>query len=152
MILGTAFGLNNLALAYTEMGELEKAYAAHKAAIDIRRRKATDRVGNSYSNLSSLLLRMGRPDEAEEILKKCPSLKDFTDDTFLNTGNPRYSGDMVLLSRIRRKQGILDDAMRLATKARNFRQRLLGSRLKTCDSMYDVACLLDEHDKTASAM
>jgi len=147
-----AFGLNNVALAYTEMGELQKAYDAHQKAIDIRLRAKSDRIGNSYSNFSSLLLRMGKPDEAEEVLKKCPSLKNFTDDTFLNTGNPRFSGDMVLLSRIRRQQGLPSDAMRLATKALNFRQKLLGSRLKTCDSLYDVANLLDEQDKTASAI
>lgn len=51
---------------------------------------------------------MGKPDDAEEMLKKCPSLKDFTDETFLGTGNPRFSGDMVLLSRIRLQQGQLD--------------------------------------------
>jgi hypothetical protein len=41
--------------------------------------------------MSSTLLRMGKPDEAEELLKKYPTWKDFTDETFLNTGNPRFS-------------------------------------------------------------
>ncbi|KAF9771704.1 hypothetical protein IL306_010649 [Fusarium sp. DS 682] len=76
---------------------------------------------------------MGRPDEAEEMLARCPSLKDFTDETFLNTGNPRFSGDMVLLSRIRLAQGRPTDALRLASKALAFRRKLLGNRLKTCD-------------------
>lgn len=107
-----ASSLVNIALSYTEMGELEKAYAIHQQAIDIRLRTRSNRIGNSYSNLSSLLLRMGKPDEAEEILMKCPSLKQFTDETFLNSGNPRFSGDMVLLSRIRTKQGKSDDALR----------------------------------------
>jgi hypothetical protein len=85
-------------------------------------------------------------------LKSCPSLKDFTDDTFLKTGNPRFSGDMVLLSRIRRAQNRLDDAIRLSSKALAFRQRLLGNRLKTCDSLYDVASLLHIQGNIASAM
>ena len=95
---------------------------------------------------------MGKPNEAEEMLKKCPSLKDFTDETFLQTGNPRFSGDMVLLSRIRLCQGRLDDAMRLASKALTFRQNMLGNRLKTCDSLYDVASLLHKQGNTAAAM
>ncbi|KAI0157224.1 hypothetical protein GGR57DRAFT_461278 [Xylariaceae sp. FL1272] len=146
-----AFSLNNLALAYTEMGDLEQAYSIHQQAIDIRLRTNSDRIGNSYSNMASLLLRMGKPDDAEAMLARCPSLKDFTDETFLNTGNPRFSGDMVLLSRIRLKQGREDDAMRLASKALAFRQKLLGNRLKTCDSLYDVACILHlkQHDASA---
>ncbi|PVH92526.1 TPR-like protein [Periconia macrospinosa] len=147
-----ASSLNNIALAYTEMGELDKAYAAHEEAISIRHCTNSNRIGNSYSNLSSLLLRMNRPDEAEEMLKRCPSLKDFTDETFIKTGNPRFSGDMVLLSRIRVQQGRLDEALRLASKALVFRQRLLGNRLKTCDSLYDVASLLHKHGNAASAI
>ena len=147
-----ASSLNNIALAYTEMSELEKAYAIHLKAINIRLRIHSNRIGNSYSNMSSLLLRMGQPNEAEEMLKKCPSLKDFTDETFLQTGNPRFSGDMVLLSRIRLCQGRLDDAMRLATKALTFRQQVLGNRLKTCDSLYEVADLLYRQGKVASAV
>ncbi|KAI1479741.1 TPR-like protein [Daldinia eschscholtzii] len=147
-----AFSLNNLALAYTEIGDLEEAYSTHQQAIEIRLRTKSDRIGNSYSNMASLLLRMGRPDEAEEMLGRCPSLKDFTDETFLNTGNPRFSGDMVLLSRIRLRQGRVDDALRLASKALAFRQRLLGNRLKTCDSLYDVACILHLQGHSASAI
>ncbi|GAP84174.1 putative NB-ARC and TPR domain protein [Rosellinia necatrix] len=147
-----ASSLNNIALAYTEMGSLDEAYSIHQQAIDIRQRINSDRVGNSYSNMASLLLRMGNPDGAEDMLAQCPSLKDFTDETFLNTGNPRFSGDMVLLSRIRLKQGRTDDALRLASKALAFRQRLLGNRLKTCDSMYDVASILHRQQHVASAI
>ena len=147
-----ASSLTNIALAYTEMGVLDKAYAAHEEAIKIRLSTKSDRIGNSYSNMSSLLLRMQKPDEAEETLKRCPSLQDFTDETFIRTGNPRFSGDMVLLSRIRIQQGRLDEALRLASKALAFRQGLLGNRLKTCDSLYDVASLMHMHGNTASAM
>ena len=147
-----ASSLNNIALAYTEMGQLDKAYASHEEAISIRLSTSSDRIGNSYSNMSSLLLRMGKPDEAEEMLKRCPSLKDFTDETLIKTGSPRFSGDMVLLSRIRVHQGRLDEALRLASKTLAFRQRLLGNRLKTCDSFYDVASLMHMHGNAASAM
>lgn len=147
-----AYSLNNIALAYTELGELELAFKTHEEAIRLRLEAKSDRIGNSYSNMASLLLRMGRPDEAEEMLARCPSLKDFTDETFLNTGNPRFSGDMVLLSRIRRAQGRPGEAIRLASKALDFRRKLLGNRLKTCDSQYDVASMLLQDGHVSSAM
>ena len=92
---------------------------------------------------------MGRLDEAEEILARCPSLKNFTDETFLSTGNPRFSGDMVLLSRIRLAQEWLIEGMGLASKVLAFRRVLLGNRLKTCDSQYDLACMLVNDVRTS---
>lgn len=147
-----ASSLNNIALAYTELNDLSRAHTYHENAIGIRLRTQSDRIGNSYSNMSSTLLRMGKPDEAEEMLARCPSLKDFKDETFLKTGNPRFSGDMVLLSRIRAQQGRLDDAIRLSSKALAFRQVMLGNRLKTCDTLYIVACQLQQRDNTATAV
>lgn len=137
-----AYSLNNIGLAYTEMGELQQAYEAHEEATRLRLKANCDRIENSYSNMSCLLLRMGKPDEAEEMMARCRSLKGMTDKAFLATENPRYSGSMVVLSRIRLKQGLTKDALRLAAKALLFRRKLLGNRLKTCDSMYDVACML----------
>jgi tetratricopeptide (TPR) repeat protein len=87
-----ASSLNALSIAYTELGDFDKAIETGQRAIDIRLRTKSDRIGNSYSNMASLLMRMGEADEAEEMLKRCPSLKDFTDETFLQTGNPRFSG------------------------------------------------------------
>ena len=147
-----ASSLNNIALAYTELNDLSRAHSYHEKAIDIRLRTQSDRIGNSYSNMSSTLLRMGKPDEAEEMLARCPSLEDFKDETFLKTGNPRFSGDMILLSRIRAQQGRLDDAIRLSSKALVFRQTMLGNRLKTCDALYIVAGQLQQRGNSATAV
>lgn len=87
-----ASSLNALSIAYTELGDFDNAVETGQQAIEIRLRTKSDRIGNSYSNMASLLMRMGKADEAEEMLKRCPSLKDFTDETFLQTGNPRFSG------------------------------------------------------------
>ena len=87
-----AASLTTLGIVHTELGNFDEAFDFHQKAIDIRQRANSDRIGNSYSNMSSLLLRMGKADEAEEMLKRCPSLKEFTDDTFLKTGNPRFPG------------------------------------------------------------
>lgn len=147
-----AFSLNNLAIAYTELPDLLKAKSLHEKAIALRLENNGDRIDNSYSNLSALLLRMNEPDKAEETLMKCPPLQDCTDETFLATDNTRYVGDMVLLSRIRRAQGRNDDALRLASKALAWRQKVHGDRFKTCDSLYDVASLLHLQTRFASAM
>src|SRR5947209_6730534 len=55
-----ASSLNAISLAYTELGELDKAVENGQMAIDIRLRTNSDRIGNSYSNMASTLLRMGR--------------------------------------------------------------------------------------------
>lgn len=158
-----ASSLNNLALAYTELGELEKAHGLHKEAISIRLEGNSDRIGNSYSNMSSLLLRMGQPDAAEEMLRRCPSLQQYftgaaaDESKFLETcENPRFSGDMVLLSRIRLQQTSIQDrlsrALRLASRALSFRKEVLGNGLKTCDSLYDVATIVALQGNSASSM
>ena len=64
-----ASSLNAISLAYTELGDLVKAVETGQRAIDIRLRSHSDRIGNSYSNMASTLLRMGKPDEAEKMLR-----------------------------------------------------------------------------------
>ncbi|KAK4645869.1 hypothetical protein QC761_0036960 [Podospora bellae-mahoneyi] len=125
-----AYSLNNITLAYTEVNAQDLACETHQEAIRLRLKVNSDRIGNSYSNMSSLLLRMGRPDEAEEMLARCPSLKDFTDEIFLSTGNTRFSGDMHW----------------------PFAADLLGNRLKTCDSQYDIASMLYRDGHVSSAV
>jgi tetratricopeptide (TPR) repeat protein len=147
-----AWSYNNLGIVYTELSDFENALANHHKAIEIRLAKSPERIGNSYSNMSALQLRMGNVTEAEEYLYKCPSLKDFTDQTFLDTDNPRFAGDMVLLARIRKAQGRAEDAMRLATKALAFRRKLLGNRLTTCDAQYHAADILQHHGNVGPAM
>ncbi|RAK81445.1 TPR-like protein [Aspergillus fijiensis CBS 313.89] len=142
----------NLGLAYTELGELEKGREYLQQSIDVRLMHNSDRIGNSYSNMASLLLRMGKPDEAEAMLKSCPALKDFSDETFLRTGNPRFSGDMILLGRIRLAQGRLDEALRFSSKALSFRKECLGERLKVCDSLYQVSDLFQRGGNTGLAI
>jgi len=59
---------------------------------------------------------------------------------------------MVLLSSIRQCQGRLDDALRLCSKALEFRQKTLGNRFKTCDTFYRVAVLLHQRGDSTSAL
>jgi hypothetical protein len=51
-------------------------------------------VSSGVSGVASTFLRRGLPDDAEGMLKKCPSIKDFTDNDFLDSKNPRFSGSI----------------------------------------------------------
>lgn len=86
-----AVALNHVSLAYTELRDFKQAAEYQQKALDIRLATKSALVGNSYSNMSSILLGMGRPDEAEEMLMRCPSLQGMTDEIFLRTDNPRFS-------------------------------------------------------------
>ncbi|WEW58349.1 hypothetical protein PRK78_003817 [Emydomyces testavorans] len=147
-----ASALNHISLAYTELRDFQQAAAYQQMAMDIRLETNSRLIGNSYSNMSSILLGMGKPDEAEEMLMRCPSLKDMTDESFLRTDNPRLSSDMVLLSRIRVCQRRFDEALRLRSKALVFRQKTFGDKYKTCDSLYQIADLLYSRGDLATAM
>lgn len=87
-----AAGFVNIGLALTNLNIRDISRGYFQESIDLRLLHNSDRIGNSYSNMASLLLLMGKADEAEKMLKRCPSLKDFTDETFFKTGNPRFSG------------------------------------------------------------
>ncbi|KAL2127515.1 hypothetical protein VTI74DRAFT_10614 [Chaetomium olivicolor] len=144
-----AYSLNNISLIYTEMGELELAYETHQEATKLR---FSDRIGK-------ILQQHVQPSPANE-----PPGRDRGD---VGTGalperlygrdvswhrNPRFSGDMVLLSRIRLAQGRPAEALRLASKALPFRRQLLGNMLKTCDSQHEVACMLHNDGHVNSAL
>lgn len=87
-----AASLVNIGLAFTELGRLDEAQSFLSKSIDLRLQHDSNQIGNSYNNMASLLLRKGQANKAEEMLKCCPSLKDFTDDTFVKTDNPQFSG------------------------------------------------------------
>lgn len=87
-----ASSLNALSLVSTELNQLDKAVDYGDRAIEIRLKTDIGRIGNSYSNMASTLLKLAKPDDAEEMLGRCPSLKDFSDETFLSSGNPRFAG------------------------------------------------------------
>jgi tetratricopeptide (TPR) repeat protein len=90
--------LNAISLSHTELNELDSAEEYGWRATKIRLNNQSDRIGNSYSNMASILLRRGLPDEAEKMLRKCPSIKDFSDRDFLDSKNPRFSGYGMLLT------------------------------------------------------
>jgi thioredoxin-like negative regulator of GroEL len=57
-------------------------------AIDTSLRKYDD----SLANLAALLLRMGKPEEAEELYKTIPEAGNCSEADLLRDDKPRYSG------------------------------------------------------------
>lgn len=158
---------SHIGRALTELGRLDEAHAALSESIRIRLRQPPwpvlpahchtkhlqpIRLGDSYSKMASLLLRMGKPDEAEAALRQSPELVDFCDDSFFRSGNPWLYGDAVLLSRIRAAQGQADAAMWLASGALTRRRKTLGPCLKTLDSGCDVMRMMAAHGNHATAL
>src|SRR2546423_4514237 len=66
-----ASGCSNVSLAYTELREFKIAADYQQEAMDIRLKINSPMIGNSYSNMSSILLGTGRPDDAEAMLMRC---------------------------------------------------------------------------------
>lgn len=85
-ILGTIY-----TALYPDLETLKKGMEYHRMALDIRLKHDHAKIGNTYSNMCSHLLRMGDHDGAENMLAKCPALVNFSDETFLKQTNPRFT-------------------------------------------------------------
>ncbi|KAJ5673943.1 hypothetical protein N7462_009382 [Penicillium macrosclerotiorum] len=131
----------NLGIAWTELREFDEAEICLRQSIEIREKHLGEKIGNSCGNMASLLLRAGRIDEAEKMLRRCCYSTNFTDEALLETTNPRLSGDLMLLSRVQSVQGNRDKALRFADRALNLRKGSVDGRLKVCDSLYQLAVL-----------
>ena len=127
-----ASSYNAMSLAYTELGDFFRAVEFGRKAIGIRRKNILSRKndiemqGNSLSNMASTLLRMGHPYEAEETLSRCPSHQKPGLTKMLETGNPRFAGDALLLARIKRAQVVHDRSMRWPEELSRYRQNYAG--------------------------
>lgn len=73
------------------MRELEKTDNMHSQAVKIRLDFNTDRIRNSYSNISCMPPGTEKPKDARGMLKRCSSLKGFSDISF-QIGNQCFSG------------------------------------------------------------
>jgi Flp pilus assembly protein TadD len=95
----------NLGVAYRRNGELDRAEAAYRRALEVN-----PTALSAYSNLSSLLRLQGREEEAAELLELADSSKNRNPYTYLSLGDLAF------------KRGRLEEAQRYYEKAlRRFR-------------------------------
>ncbi|RAQ60826.1 NB-ARC and TPR domain protein [Aspergillus flavus] len=149
---GIGVSISNVGFAYTEQGDLTQAMNYLQRSLEFRKAINCRMVDNSYANIASCLLRMGKPNEAEAMYTSVPDVRDLTDEQLLRENLPRYSSGMQLLSMLRQAQGRLDEALDFASKVLQFRRQKFGSRFKTCDSLCHVAKLMLLTKKSMAAL
>ncbi|PGH04886.1 hypothetical protein AJ80_08435 [Polytolypa hystricis UAMH7299] len=145
-----AVALNHVSLAYTELRDFKQAATYQQRAMDIRLKINCPLIDNSYSNMASILLGLGKLDEAGKMFKRCFSFKDITAGKEFCADNPRFPGDMMLLSKIRHFQGKSEESFRLASRTWTLRQRIFGDKYKTCDPLYQTADSMSCRDPSAA--
>ncbi|KAE8390334.1 hypothetical protein BDV23DRAFT_183624 [Aspergillus alliaceus] len=149
---GIGVSISNVGFAYTELGDLIQAMRYLQRSLDFRKAINCRMLDNSYANIASCLLRMGRPDEAEAMYTAVPAVRELTDEQLLRENLPRYASGMQLLSMVRQAQGRLGEALDFASKVLQFRRQKFGSRFKTCDSLCHVARLMMLTGKSMPAL
>ena len=149
---GIGVSISNVGLAYTEQGDLPQAMTYLQRSLDFRKAINCRMVDNSYANIASCLLRMGKPREAEAMYTSVPDVRDLTDEQLLRESLPRYASGMQLLSMVRQAEGQLDEALDFASKVLQFRRQKFGARFKTCDSLCHVAKLMVLTKKSRAAL
>ncbi|GAB1201379.1 hypothetical protein APSETT444_010771 [Aspergillus pseudonomiae] len=149
---GIGVSISNVGLAYTEQGDLPQAMTYLQRSLDFRKATNCRMVDNSYANIASCLLRMGKPREAEAMYTSVPDVRDLTDEQLLRESLPRYASGMQLLSMVRQAEGQLDEALDFASKVLQFRRQKFGARFKTCDSLCHVAKLMVLTKKSMAAL
>ncbi|KAJ8065271.1 hypothetical protein OCU04_005970 [Sclerotinia nivalis] len=147
-----AASMSNVGIAYMEMGKVDLSMEYHNKALEFRKRIKYKRLDKSYFNLTALLVRMGKPDQAENMYRQVPGIGGLTDDDLLNDDKPRAASGLQVLSIIREQQGRIEDSLSLAMKVLEFRRNKFGGRFKTCGSLCRVGHLLLKLDQPTTAM
>jgi tetratricopeptide (TPR) repeat protein len=143
---------DSIACAYTEVGDVSKAFAYLDKAKAIHFANDPNRMARTSAIYAMTYLRAGQPDQALESIKKCWELQGLTEGQIAVSRYPKHSGDIVLLARIYHVQGDSEAALELASKSITIRKGILGSKgPRVADSMFIVASILREGGKQALA-
>ncbi|KAI9853128.1 MAG: hypothetical protein M1824_001541 [Vezdaea acicularis] len=143
---------DSIACAYTEIGDVVKAFEYLDKAKDIHFSNDPNSMARTSAIYAMTYLRAGQPDQALKALQKCWELQGLTEEQIAVSRYPKHSGDIVLLARIYHAQGNTEAALQLASKSITIRKGVLGSKgPRVADSMFLVASILREGGKQALA-
>ncbi len=141
--------LSTLGTLMHVMGDYGEAEALHRAALDIRRRKAADAdLANSINNLAALLHFQGRYDEAEQLYRETLALQR----RVLGTEHAQIAATLNNLGAIYRQRGDLARAEQLHRQALPIYARTLGERhpdYVTC--LGNLAVIMERQDRLDEA-
>ncbi len=137
-----AYSLNNIALAYTEMASWIWPTPRTKLRSSSDSQHRVTASGIRTATCRAFYSEWASPTRPRKCWRDAHCLRTSRTTPSFRPETPDSQETWSLLSRTRLAPGSADDALRLASKALTFRQELLGNRLKSCDSLYDVASLL----------
>jgi serine/threonine protein kinase/tetratricopeptide (TPR) repeat protein len=118
-IESVAAALNNVGYCLAAMGRYEDALSRHKQALDLRvQLDDEDPLARSLNNTGAMLLRLGRPGEAEPLLRDCLAISErLWPDGTAGPGPDRRHATFGLMGEALRDLGRFADAEPLLLKA-----------------------------------
>ena len=116
--------LNNLGLAYQDLGDLDKAEAYAMQALEIIRTLPgmEAEIASSGNNLASLCLRRGRLDEAERWLREAMVYYESP----AGEHDPHFANAYATLAALHRRQNRLEEALECYKQAASAVERFFG--------------------------
>lgn len=153
--------LNSIGMSHTELGQYESALTYHSQARELLCTELSAYIDMNCRNTASVYLRMGDLLKAEEWLKACPSFS--LDEMDMMSKSARFAeyvrsstatfsvtyldnSDVMFMGMIRMRQNRLEEAFSICSKVLTFRRAKVGNRLRTCSTLYLIACILLKMD------
>ncbi|CAK7200406.1 hypothetical protein SEUCBS139899_003101 [Sporothrix eucalyptigena] len=155
---------DSIACSYTEIGDVEAAFADLARATAIHEAYDPKHMSRTLAIRAMTCLRAGQPAEALEALQSCWKLQSKTKEDIAASHYPKHSGDIMLLARImwlRASQGGVDDNKDAKSQARELVARTLVMRRgvfgethtgpRVADSLFTLARMLQEEKQLVLA-
>jgi tetratricopeptide (TPR) repeat protein len=144
--------LDSVACAHVELNNLPEALAALDEATRIHQQNDPTRMSRTWFIYSMAHLRSGDAEKSLEALNKCWELQHLTKEQVEKSRYPKYSSDLLLLSRIEAAKGNKEVALQLVSTTISIRKDILGNKgPRVADSMYILASMLRVEGRDAVA-
>lgn len=152
----TADGHNSIACAHIETGDTEAAFKGLNNALEIHLANDSAQRARTEVIYSLAYLRAQKPFLALEKLRTCWKLSGLTQGDVMASDYPKHSGDIVLLSRIKRRQSHIVEAQELVSHSIVMRERCFGKnspRVADAKSMLSqILCERGEHERAVKTL
>ncbi len=141
-----------IAWTCTELGEVNNAFKSFASATGFKR--AQDSTETTVAIRSIACLRAGAAEDALASLREFWRLRGATQEEIEDSQEPEDSGDIMLLARIFRLQGKLEDACNLCKRTIALRRPKYGATggPRLADSLFFLSQLLDAEGKPDRAI
>jgi tetratricopeptide (TPR) repeat protein len=137
---------DSLACSYSELGDTTSAFDWLDKALKIHFAHDPSKRARTEAIYAMTYLRAEEPDKSLEKVRTYWGLLGLTQDDVVKSRYPKHSGDIVLMSRIKWKQGHSAEAQELASRSVLMRRGTYGEKggPRVADSTFLVARMLCE--------